>query len=149
MRRALPGALVLSVAIAMAVGADRTAAQATARVERTPQLFIVRVPGAFDDVLAVFLEEIKRRNYVVTGVNHLDDALARRAAETGLAPLGYERLDSLKKANGKALDYTVCSNTTRGMKVEKSEIVEFVHDLYPGIVRILELREKGYVYIRP
>lgn len=91
MRRALPGALVLSVAIAMAVGADRTAAQATARVERTPQLFIVRVPGAFDDVLAVFLEEIKRRNYVVTGVNHLDDALARRAAETGLAPPGYER----------------------------------------------------------
>lgn len=60
-----------------------------------------------------------------------------------------ERLDSLKKANGKALDYTVCSNTTRGMKVEKSEIVEFVHDLYPGIVRILELQEKGYVYIRP
>jgi hypothetical protein len=51
MRRALPGALVLGVAIAMAVGADRTAAQATARVERTPQLFIVRVPGAFDDVL--------------------------------------------------------------------------------------------------
>ena len=23
------------------------------------------------------------------------------------------------------------------------------HDLYPGIVRILELQEKGYVYIRP
>ena len=60
-----------------------------------------------------------------------------------------ERLDSLKKANGKALDYTVCSNTMRGMKVEKSEIVEFVHDLYPGIVRIMELQEKGYVYIRP
>lgn len=91
MRRALPGALVLSVAIAMAVGADRTAAQATARVERTPQLFIVRVPGAFDDVLAVFLEEIKRRNYVVTGVNHLDDTLARRLAAIGGAPLGYER----------------------------------------------------------
>lgn len=50
---------------------------------------------------------------------------------------------------GKALDYTVCSNTMRGMKVEKSEIVEFVHDLYPGIVRIMELQEKGYVYIRP
>ncbi len=60
-----------------------------------------------------------------------------------------ERLDSLKKANGKALDYTVCSNTMRGMKVEKSEIVEFVHDLYPGIVRIMELQEKGYVYIKP
>ena len=37
----------------------------------------------------------------------------------------------------------------RGMKVEKSEIVEFVHDLYPGIVRIMELQEKGDVYIRP
>ena len=91
MRRALPGALVLGVAIAMAVGADRTAAQATARVERTPQLFIVRVPGAFDDVLATLLEEIKRRNYVVTGTNHLDDTLARRAAELGGEPLAYER----------------------------------------------------------
>ncbi len=60
-----------------------------------------------------------------------------------------ERLDSLKKSNGKALDYTVCSNTLRTMKVEKSEIVEFVHDLYPGIVRIMELQEAGYVYIRP
>ena len=60
-----------------------------------------------------------------------------------------ERLDTLKKANGNALDYTVCSNTMRAMKVEKSEIVEFVHDLYPGIVRIMELQEKGYVYIKP
>lgn len=90
MRRALAGALALGVAIALVAGADRTAAQAATRVERTPQLLIVRVPGAFEDVLASLLEEIKRRNYVVTGVNHLDDVLARRAAELGGAPLDYE-----------------------------------------------------------
>jgi uncharacterized protein (DUF302 family) len=89
MRRALPGALALGVAVVLAAGADRAAAQAS-RVERTPHLFVVRVPGAFEDVLASLLEEIKRRNYAVTGVNHLDDVLARRAAELGGAPLDYE-----------------------------------------------------------
>ncbi len=90
MRRALPGALALSVALVVAAVADRSAAQAPTRVERTAQLFIVRVPGAFDDVLAAFLEEIKRRNYTVTGVNHLDDTLARRAPDVGAEPFGYE-----------------------------------------------------------
>lgn len=59
------------------------------------------------------------------------------------------RLDSLKKSNGAALNYTVCSNTLKGMNVDKSEIAEFVNDFYPGIVRIIELVEQGYVYIRP
>lgn len=91
MRRALPGALVLGVALALAVTADRTEAQGAARVERTPRLFIVRAPGAFDDVLATLLAEIRRRNYTVTDVNHLDDALARRAGDVGAPPPGYER----------------------------------------------------------
>lgn len=60
-----------------------------------------------------------------------------------------ERLDSLKKLGAGHVDYTVCSNTMKAMKVEKGEIVEFVNDLYPGIVRIIELQEKGYVYLRP
>jgi intracellular sulfur oxidation DsrE/DsrF family protein len=37
----------------------------------------------------------------------------------------------------------------KAMKVEKQEIVEFVDHMYPGIVRIIELQEQGYVYLRP
>ncbi len=41
------------------------------------------------------------------------------------------------------------SNTLKAMKVDRQDIVEFVDDLYPGIVRIIELQERGYVYLRP
>jgi len=60
-----------------------------------------------------------------------------------------ERLDSLKKFAGKGVEYTVCSNTMKAMKVDKTEIIEFVDEMYPGIVRIIELQETGYVYLRP
>ena len=60
-----------------------------------------------------------------------------------------DRLESLKKLGGGRVEYTVCSNTLKAMNVDRREIVEFVDDLYPGIVRIVELEEKGYVYLRP
>jgi intracellular sulfur oxidation DsrE/DsrF family protein len=60
-----------------------------------------------------------------------------------------ERLDSLKKFGGSSIGYTVCSNTVKAMQVERQDIVELVDDFYPGIVRIVELQEKGYVYLRP
>lgn len=60
-----------------------------------------------------------------------------------------DRLESLKKLAGKGVEYTVCSNTMKAMGVDRREIVELVDDLYPGIVRIVELQERGYVYLRP
>ena len=60
-----------------------------------------------------------------------------------------ERLDSLKKFAGPSVGYTVCSNTMKAMKVEREDIVPLVDDFYPGIVRVVELQEKGYVYLRP
>jgi len=59
------------------------------------------------------------------------------------------RLQSLKQFAGKDVEYTVCSNTLKAMNVDRAEIVEFVDDFSPGIVRIVELQEKGYVYLRP
>ena len=60
-----------------------------------------------------------------------------------------ERLDSLKKFAGSSVGYTVCSNTMKAMNVERQDIVPLVDDFYPGIVRVVELQEKGYVYLRP
>jgi intracellular sulfur oxidation DsrE/DsrF family protein len=60
-----------------------------------------------------------------------------------------DRLDSLKKFAGPSVGYTVCSNTMKAMHVERQDIVELVDDFYPGIVRVVELQEKGYVYLRP
>src|SRR5215831_7198457 len=60
-----------------------------------------------------------------------------------------ERLDSLKQFAGSSVGYTVCSNTMKAMKVERQDIVGLVDDFYPGIVRVVELQEQGYVYLRP
>jgi len=37
----------------------------------------------------------------------------------------------------------------KAMGVDRQEIVELVADLYPGVVRIVELQEQDYVYLRP
>lgn len=113
-------------------------------------------------VFQVNIEDPMIWNLTLNNINNLITELGRENVDIKLVTYGpginmfrkgksniIERLDSLKKSNPKALDYTVCSNTMRAMKVEKSEIVEFVHDLYPGIVRVMELQEKGYVYIKP
>src|SRR5262249_35590655 len=60
-----------------------------------------------------------------------------------------ERLDSLKTFAGSSVGFTVCSNTMKAMKVERQDIVPLVDDFYPGIVRVVELQEQGYVYLRP
>ncbi len=113
-------------------------------------------------VFQVNVEDPMIWNLTLNNINNIITEVGKENVEIKLVTYGpginmfrkgksniLERLDSLKKSNPKALDYTVCSNTMRNMKVEKSEIVEFVHDLYPGIVRVMELQEKGYVYIKP
>jgi len=78
MRRVLAGAiLLLETAVVPAVAQPRPG------VEQTPQLFIVRVAASFDDVMTSLQEAIKRRNYVVTGINNLDDTLAQRSRDIG------------------------------------------------------------------
>jgi intracellular sulfur oxidation DsrE/DsrF family protein len=60
-----------------------------------------------------------------------------------------ERLKSLKGFAGKAVEYTVCSNSMRDLRVSKEEIVDFADDIYPSVLKIVELVEQGYVYVRP
>jgi uncharacterized protein (DUF302 family) len=66
-------------------------AHAQPAVERTPYLLMVRVKAPFDDVMTTLQEAIKRRNYVITGINNMDDILARRSADIGGPALEYER----------------------------------------------------------
>jgi uncharacterized protein (DUF302 family) len=86
MRPVLVGALLLlEAALVPALAQPRPG------VEQTPQLFILRLSGSFDDVMTSLQEAIKRRNYVVTGVNNLDDTLARRSRDVGGPPLPWTR----------------------------------------------------------
>lgn len=114
-------------------------------------------------VFQVNVDDQRTWNLTLNNVNNLIGELGKESVDIKLVTYGpginmfrrgqsgdmAARLDSLKKLAGGHLDYTVCSNTMRNMKVDKSEIVEFVDHMYPGIVRIMELQEAGYVYIRP
>ena len=113
-------------------------------------------------VFQVNVDDPKTWNLTLNNINNIFTELGKENVDIKLVTYGpginlfrkgksemLARLDSLKQSNGKALDYTVCSNTLKSMKVEKAEIAEFVQDIYPGIVRIMELVEQGYVYIRP
>ncbi len=111
MRAARSPALLLSVALASLLGSAPVApAQAPGRVEQTPYVFIVRSPAGFDDVLTSLQEAIKRRNYVITGINHLDDTLRQRAADVGGPPFGYEQYKVVGFCNLTLADEAVRKN---------------------------------------
>jgi hypothetical protein len=58
-----------------------------------------------------------------------------------------EELAQLKKAYG--VEYTACSNTMKGMKVTREDLIETVDRTVPAIVRLIELQEQGWAYIKP
>lgn len=72
-------------------GPSRSAGVELERVERTAEVFVVRVAVPFDEALSSLQAAIERLNYTITGINDLDDRLARRAAEVGGPPLPYAR----------------------------------------------------------
>ena len=109
MRRALAGALLLIETATLPALAQRRA-----EVERTPQLFILRVPGSFDDVMTSLQEAIKRRNYVVTGINNLDETLAQRSRDVGGPPLSWERYKVVGFCNLTLVDEAIRRNPAVG-----------------------------------
>ena len=58
-----------------------------------------------------------------------------------------DELTHLKKAYG--VEYTACSNTMKGMKLTREDLIEAVDRTAPAIVRLIELQEKGWAYIKP
>jgi uncharacterized protein (DUF302 family) len=82
------------VAAGLLVGAGLGAVAARAEsgaVHQEGAYLVVSVRAPFDEVLVLLQEAIKRRNYAVTGVNNLDDTLARRAADVAGPAPPYER----------------------------------------------------------
>ena len=113
-------------------------------------------------VVQVNEDDPKRWTLMLNNVDNLIAALGKDHVDIKIVTYGpginmfrkdkssvLARLQALKQMAGKDVEFTVCSNTLKAMNVDRQEIVEFVDDFYPGIVRIVELQEKGYVYLRP
>lgn len=58
-----------------------------------------------------------------------------------------DELTHLKKAFG--VEYTACSNTMKGMKLTREDLIEAVDRTAPAIVRLIELQEQGWAYVKP
>ncbi len=58
-----------------------------------------------------------------------------------------QRVSALQKAG---VSFNACANTMRAQKVETSDLLpDFVSLPQGGVVRIAQLQEQGYIYIRP
>ncbi len=58
-----------------------------------------------------------------------------------------EELERLKKLYG--VSYTACSNTMKAMNLTRDDLVGQVDRTVPAMVRLMELQEAGWVYIKP
>ena len=58
-----------------------------------------------------------------------------------------EDLAKLKEAYG--VEYTACSNTMKALGLTRQDLIEQVDRTEPAMVRIMELQEQGWVYIKP
>jgi uncharacterized protein (DUF302 family) len=112
MRQARLGAVLLVAALGMAGSA--AGGREASGLERTPHFLIVRVRGPFDEVMLLFQEAIKRRNYGITGINDLDEALGRRAADMGGAASPYQRYKVIGFCNLTLADEAIRLNPHAG-----------------------------------
>lgn len=86
-RRARP---LLLWALALIVAPPAGWAQ-SGRLEKTEHFYIVRTTESFEDAILSLTEAIQRRNYVVTGINSLDETLQSRRDAIGGPAFEYER----------------------------------------------------------
>jgi uncharacterized protein len=92
-----------------------------------------------------------RHLYQEVGREHLHVELVVHGA--GLALLTKKdstlatELAQLKRAY--EVEFTACSNTMKAMDLTAQDLVEQVDRTVPAMVRLMELQEQGWVYIKP
>jgi hypothetical protein len=47
------------------------------------------------------------------------------------------------------VEFTACPNTMKGMNLTRNDLVEQVDRTVPAMVRLMELQEEGWIYIKP
>lgn len=57
-----------------------------------------------------------------------------------------EELERLHRLYG--VSYTACSNTMKAMNVKKADLIDQVIRTVPAMVRLVELQEEGWIYIK-
>lgn len=92
-----------------------------------------------------------RHLYQELGRDHLEVELVAHGAGLTLLTKKDSKLAGevarLKSDYGVA--FTACSNTMKAMHLTREDLIEQVDRTVPAMVRLMELQERGWVYIKP
>ncbi len=106
--------------------------------------------------------DTQRANAVLTNIQNFVDVVGWKNIEAielvvhgpGLRPFVAKGIDPEVKAKIEALLTAglitdACQTTMRRQSIKPEELVEGLTPIPSGVVRVMELQEKGYAYIRP
>lgn len=98
--------------------------------------------GALNNIRNLY-RELGPRGVAVELVVHGAGLPLLVAKDTAFA----KELGELKDAFG--VSYTACSNTMKGLGLTRADLIEPVDRTVPAMVRLMELQEAGWAYIKP
>lgn len=98
--------------------------------------------GALNNIRHLY-QEVGRERLRVELVVHGAGLTLLTKKESVLAP----ELAQLKTAY--EVEYTACSNTMKAQGLTQADLIDQVDRMVPGMVRLMELQEQGWSYIKP
>ena len=148
-RRALSATAVV---LALLAGSTAEASHLTENPRRHKIVYHLTEPGA--DKAKAALGNI--RNHV-KGVGGWQNIEALELVVHGAALKSFLRKDmdtevrrALEMLQTEGVGFGACGNTMKGLKLTLADLVEGAKELpQGGVVRVMELQDQGYVYIRP
>jgi uncharacterized protein len=142
-----------AILIAILAGALLTSAvgfSGAVEPSQDPHRVVMHVNSGDEKVQRGALNNI-RHLYQELGREHVRvELVAHGAGLTLLTKKGSTlatELEQLKTAYG--VEFTACSNTMKAMNLTTRDLVEQVDRTVPAIVRLMELQEQGWAYIKP
>ena len=98
--------------------------------------------GALNNIRNLY-QEVGREHLLVELVVHGAGLPLLTKKDSTLAP----ELAQLKTAYD--VEFTACSNTMKAQGLTRADLIDQVDRTIPAMVRLMELQEQGWVYIKP
>jgi len=142
--------VILVTLLVGALSASVAGISGAAETSQDPHRVVMHVNSGDEKVQRGALNNI-RHLYQEVGREHLHVELVVHGAGLTLltkkdSTLSTE-VEQLKTAYD--VEFTACSNTMKAMNLTTRDLVEQVDRTVPAMVRLMELQEQGWVYIKP
>lgn len=76
----------------------------------------------------------------------VDGAMGKKNPKTGKV---YDFRDMIAGLANRGVKFQICANTIRGKKIDKHKIDEHAEIVPSGVAQIVDLEQKGYLYVKP